>query len=69
MAVLGRPVIREEVPMEDLQSMLMPRVNPPDAKTPHCHIHIYDSKGNPLEKNLGIGNRRDPNTHIQIKEP
>jgi hypothetical protein len=55
--------------MEDLQSMLMPRVNPPNAKTPHSHIHIYDSKGNPLDKNLGIGNRRDPNTHIQIKEP
>jgi hypothetical protein len=45
------------------------KIHPADPQTLHSHMHIYDSKGNPLDKNLKTGSRRSSDVHIQILEP
>jgi hypothetical protein len=43
------------------------KIHPPDKRTKYDHMHIYDSKGNPLDKNLNRVNRRSEDAHIRIK--
>lgn len=44
------------------------RVDPPDKHAPYNHLHIYDKDGKPLDSNWKPVERRDPESHIRIKE-
>ena len=43
------------------------RIDPPDAKTPYPHVHIYDSEGNLLDILGNIVDRKSPDGHIPYK--
>jgi RHS repeat-associated protein len=42
------------------------KIHPPDKKTPTDHLHLYDSNGNSLNRNLEVVPRNDPAAHIPI---
>ena len=42
------------------------RIDPPDAKTPYPHKHLYDGAGNPLDINGNIVSPKSPDAHIPL---
>lgn len=40
------------------------KIHPPDKVTPYDHLHVYDKRGNPLNKYLEVVDRRSIDAHI-----
>jgi hypothetical protein len=53
--------------IKDVDGVTRIRIDPPDAKTPYRHKHLYDEAKNPLDINGNIVDRKSPNAHIPIK--
>ncbi len=47
---------------------LRAKIHPSDRVTQYPHLHVYDSKGHPLNKQLQVVNKRSPDSHIHILE-
>lgn len=43
------------------------KIHPPDKVTPTNHLHVYDSKGLPLDANLKRVSPRSPGAHLPIQ--
>ena len=54
--------------VRDKNDIMRLRVDPPDKHTPYNHLHIHDKNGKPLDSNWKPVGRRDPESHIRIKE-
>lgn len=44
------------------------KIHPADKVTKYNHLHIYDSKLNPLDSNLEVVGSRTPDAHIRIQD-
>ena len=53
--------------MSDRFDNIRIKIHPPDKVTKYDHLHIYDKKGNSLDKNLQIVERTTSEAHIPIK--
>ncbi len=54
----------------DKKGRVRAQIHPPDKKvtpnsTKYDHVHIYDSKGRPLDKSLKTGKENSPDVHIE----
>ena len=67
--VKGKSPDGKFVEMVDKQGRVKAKFHPPDKKTTYDHLHIYDSKGNPLNTNLKIVERTSPEAHIPLGGP
>jgi len=56
------------VHVRDANGNIRMRIDPPDKVTKYDHVHLYDEKGNPLDVNLNIVDRKSPDAHIPIKK-
>ncbi|WP_044640136.1 DNRLRE domain-containing protein [Risungbinella massiliensis] len=52
---------------DDIGNIRM-RIDPPDKVTKYDHVHLYDQKGNPLDVNLNIVDRKSADAHIPYKK-
>ena len=52
----------------DKRGIVRAKIHPPDKVTSYHHLHIYDRKQVPLDKNLEHANPRSPEAHIKISE-
>lgn len=43
------------------------RIDPPDKVTQYLHVHVYDNKGNLLDKMGNIVDRKSSDGHIPYK--
>lgn len=67
--VKGRSADGHFMEFVDKQGRIRAKIHPPDKVTKDHHIHIFDSKGNPLDASLAKASRRSPDAHIPIQEP
>jgi RHS repeat-associated protein len=51
---------------KDANGNIRARTDPPDKMTKYDHIHIYDSKGASLNKDLQVVSPKSPSAHIKI---
>lgn len=52
----------------DSNGVVRVRFDPPDSKTKYYHVHIFNSKGQPLNKNGVVVSKRSPSAHIRYKK-
>lgn len=50
---------------KDKKGRVRAQIHPPDKETKYDHLHIYDSKGKPLDQSLKVGKRKSPDVHIE----
>jgi hypothetical protein len=53
--------------VRDANGNIRVRIDPPDAKTPYTHKHLYDESGNSLDINGNIVNPKSPDAHMPLK--
>lgn len=53
--------------VKDANGNIRVRIDPPDAKTPYPHKHLYDEAGNSLDINGNIVSPKSPDAHIPLK--
>ncbi|WP_459762185.1 RHS repeat-associated core domain-containing protein [Alkaliphilus crotonatoxidans] len=57
------------VHVRDTNTNVRMRIDPPDAKTPYDHVHLYNKKGESLNKDLKVVNNKSKEAHIEYKGP
>ncbi|WP_019555600.1 hypothetical protein [Propionispira raffinosivorans] len=55
-----------ESTVRDADGNIRMRIDPPDKVTNYDHVHLYDENGKPLDVNLNIIDRKNPDAHIPI---
>jgi hypothetical protein len=53
--------------VKDANGNIRVRIDPPDAKTPYPHKHLYDEAGKSLDINGTIVSPKSPDAHIPLK--
>ncbi|MGB8451363.1 MAG: hypothetical protein WCD89_03435 [Anaerocolumna sp.] len=53
--------------VRDANGNIRVRIDPPDAKTPYPHKHLYDEAGNSLDINGNNVSPKSPDAHIPLK--
>ncbi len=54
--------------IRDANEKMRMRIDPPDSTTKYPHVHVYDSKGNLLDRNGNVVPKKSPEGHIPYKE-
>lgn len=44
------------------------KIDPPDKVTKYDHVHLFDESGNPIDVNLNVVDRKNPDAHIPYKK-
>ncbi|WP_322905765.1 hypothetical protein [Paenibacillus campi] len=56
------------VHVRDADGNIRMRIDPPDKVTKYDHVHLFDEKGNPIDLNLNVVDRKSPDAHIPYKK-